>query len=270
MRRRVTGLTTPIDMAFTKDGTMYVLQYAAKFDSKHLRYVANTGSLVRIGKDGSKQTIVTDLMFPTALTVGPDDALYVSDFGNESNFGEGTILRVVPGDTSVVGPPEPEPKVHGTYDIPKSNETLGPGANVAGAVKVDIVEPKAVLKWGYAPKLIEAKAGQKILFTNTGQIAHTATSTTGKFDTGLITQPLGRRPERGGHLQAHLHAASVDEGDDRRQRHDGRRLEEAAAGIAKGKSPSLDPLAAVVVVGGVIGGMFALAWFARRRNAESA
>ena len=41
--RRVTGLTTPIDVAFAKDGTMYVLQYAARFDSKHLRYVANTG-----------------------------------------------------------------------------------------------------------------------------------------------------------------------------------------------------------------------------------
>ena len=83
-------------------------------------------------------------MFPTALTIGPDGAIYISDFGNESNFGEGVILRVVPGEH---GRWSRRPcrcrSVHGTYDIPKSNETLGPGANVAGAVKVNIVEPKA-------------------------------------------------------------------------------------------------------------------------------
>ena len=205
---------------------MYVLQYAAKFDAKKLRYVANTGSLLRIDKDGSKHPLVTRLMFPTALTIGPDGAIYLSDFGNESNFGEGVILRVVPGDTAVVAPAVPLPKVHGTYDIPKSNETLGPGANVAGAVKVDIVEPKAVLKWGYSPKLIRAKVGQKVVFTNTGLISHTATSKTGAFDTGLIKHNRSAVVvlNEAGIVRAHLHPAPVDEGDDSRQRQVGRRI----------------------------------------------
>jgi plastocyanin len=269
VRKAVTGLTTPIDMAFAKDGTMYVLQYAAKFDSKHLRYVPNTGSLLRIDKDGTKTPLVTRLMFPTALTIGPDGAIYLSDFGNESNFGEGVILRVVPGDTAVVAPAVPLPKVHGSYDIPKLNETLAPGATVAGAVKVDIVEPKAVLKWGYSPRLIRAKTGQKVVFTNTGQIAHTATSTTGVFDTGLIkhnrsavvvvnkagTYKLLCTPHPW--MKATLLVSGKSEGGS----------EAAAVPVAKGKSPSLDPIVVVLVVGGIIAGVFALAWFARRRTA---
>jgi len=63
----VKGLTTAIDVAFAPDGTMYVLQYAGKFNAQRLRYIENTGALFRIGKDGSKQEIVSRLMFPTAL-----------------------------------------------------------------------------------------------------------------------------------------------------------------------------------------------------------
>ena len=49
-------------------------------------------------------------MFPTAMTFGTDGAIYISDFGNESNFGEGVILRVVPGDSAVVAPAVPLPQ----------------------------------------------------------------------------------------------------------------------------------------------------------------
>ena len=54
-------------------------------------------------------------------------------------------LRIVPGDTTVQAPKVPLPTVHGTYDVPKSNETISGKTNVKGAVKVDIVEPKAVV-----------------------------------------------------------------------------------------------------------------------------
>jgi plastocyanin len=272
VRKAVTGLTTPIDMAFGKDGTLYVLQYAARFDSKHLRYVANTGSLLRIDKDGTKHELLTKLMFPTALTIGPDGAIYLSDFGNESNFGEGVILRVVPGDSAIVAPAVPLPKVHGTYDIPKSNETLGPGANVAGAVKVDIVEPKAVLKWGYSPKVIHAKVGQKVVFTNTGLISHTATSKTGAFDTGLIKHNrsaivvLNKPGSYALICTPHpwMKATILVSGKS------GSGSQAAAIPVATGKSPSVDPLVVVLVVGGIIVGVFALAWFTRRRNGEKA
>lgn len=267
VRKAVTGLTTPIDMAFGKDGTLYVLQYAGKFDAKNLKYVPYTGSLLRVDKDGSQHVLMTKLMFPTALTTGPDGALYVSNFGNESNFGEGVILRVDPGDTSIVAPYVPPPKVHGAYDIPKSNTTLGPGAKVAGAVQVDIVEPKQVLQWGYDPKVIEAKVGQKILFTNTGRIAHTATSTTGAFDTGLIKNKRSAivvLNEAGTYKlictpHPWMKATLVVSGGS------GSGSQAAALGVAESDSPSLNKVAVVLVVVGIIAGVFALAYFTRRK-----
>jgi plastocyanin len=263
----LTGLTTPIATAFAKDGTMYVLEYAEQFDSKRLRYVVNTGALYRIGKDGSKQAVVTHLMFPTAMTFGPDGALYISDFGNEANSGQGVIIRVVPGDSAVVAPRVPLPLVHGTYDIPGLNKTFAAGKSVAGAVKLDIVEPKQVLKWGYAPTVIHAHVGQKIVVTNTGLISHTATSVNGAFDTGLIKHNRSAivvlnkpgtykfictpHPWMKGTLVVSGSAHGV--------------TAEAAAPIATGKSPALNGGTVALVVGGVIVGVFVLAWFARRR-----
>ena len=154
----VKGLTTAIDVAFAPDGTMYVLQYAGKFNAQKLRYIENTGALFRIGKDGSKQPIVTKLMFPTALEFGSDGALYVTNFGNEANFGEGQVLRVEPGETSVVAPEVPEPRVKGSYDIPSANP--GPAAgDTTGAAKYTIIEPLDVEKWGYAPEAADGQGG---------------------------------------------------------------------------------------------------------------
>jgi plastocyanin/sugar lactone lactonase YvrE len=266
----VKGVTTPIDTAFAKDGTMYVLQYAAKFDSKHLRYVVNTGGLFRIGKDGSKTPVVTHLMFPTDMTFGPDGALYVTDFGNEANFGEGEVLRIQPGDTAAGAPMVPEPRVHGTYDVPKTNETLAAGANVAGAVKLKIVEPKVVLKWGFSPTVVHAKVGQKIQVTNTGLISHTMTSVKGSFDTGLIRHNLSAvvvvntpgtykficspHPWMKGTLVVTGSGSGTGT--------------IAEAPTAKVKSPSLNGFAVVLVFGGILLAVFGLAWFARRRPSE--
>lgn len=266
----IKGLTTPIDVAFAKDGTMYVLQYAAKFNAKKLRYVANTGGLFRIDKDGSKHAIITNLMFPTAMTFGPDGAIYVSDFGNEANFGEGVILRVVPGNTTVVAPHVPLPRVHGTYDVPKSNQTFGAGKTVAGAVKVSIVEPKQVLKWGYSPNVLHVKVGQKIVVTNLGLISHTMTSVTGVFDTGLIkhnrsavvvfSKPGTYKFICTPHpwMKGTVLVSGSSQGG----------AGAASAALSKAKSPSLNTVAVVLVIGGILVGVFVLAWFARRRTEE--
>ena len=265
-KNAVTGLTTPIDSAFAKDGTMYVLQYAARFNAKKLRYVENTGGLFRIGKDGSKHPVVTHMMFPTSLEFGKDGALYVTNFGNEANHGEGEVLRVVPGDTTVASPKVPPPKVHGSYDVPKSNKTFA-GGTVAGAAKLTIVEPKAVLKWGFAPKTLKVKVGQKIVVTNSGRISHTATSLTGAFDTGLIK---------------HLRSAvlTIDKPGVYKficSPHPWMKGTLIVTGAAKttggGKvaegpkinSPSLNVVAVILVVGAILAGIFGLAWIARRR-----
>jgi plastocyanin len=266
----VKGLTTPIATAFANDGTMYVLQYAAKFDSKHLRYVVNTGGLFRIGKDGSKTQIVQHLMFPTAMRFGKDGALYVTDFGNEANQGQGAVLRVVPGDTNVEAPKVPLPTVHGTYDVPKSNETISGNQSVKGAVKVHIVEPKVVLQWGFDPKVVRAKVGQKIQVTNTGLISHTLTSVSGAFDTGLVRHNRSAiitvnspgtykficspHPWMKGTLIVSGKANSLAANE---------------LPTAKVKSPALNGLAVFLVVGGLIVGVFLLAWFARRKTTQA-
>lgn len=263
----VKGLTTPIATAFTKDGTMYVLQYAAKFDSKHLRYVVNTGGLFRIGKDGAKTPVVEKLMFPTAMVVGPDGALYVTNFGNESNFGEGQVVRIEPGATTVTAPAVSEPRVHGTYDIPKTNETFDANKEVKGAAKVDIIEPKSVQKWGYSPNVLRVKTGQKIQVTNTGLIAHTLTSVSGAFDTGLVRHNRSaiivvNMPGEYSFIcsphpwmKGKLIVTGTGTGTGT----------VASAPVAKVKSPSLNGWAVVLVFGAIVVGVFGLAYVARRR-----
>ena len=263
----VKGLTTAIDVAFGPDGTMYVLQYAGKFNAQKLRYIENTGALFRIGKDGSKQEIVSRLMFPTALDFGPDGALYVTNFGNEANFGEGQVLRVEPGDTSVVAPKVPEPRVKGSYDIPSSNPTVDAG-DLTGAAKLTIIEPVDALKWGYAPATLTVTAGQKIVVTNQGRIGHTATSTTGAFDTGNILHNKSAvlKIDKPGSYKLlctphpWMKATIVVTG--------------SAAPTETAKvsdapvvdAPTLNVAAVVGTVGLIILGVFGLAWFARRRT----
>jgi plastocyanin len=178
----VTGLTTPIDVAFGPDGTMYVLQYAAEFSAERLRYIGHGGEVQRVNPDGSVTPIVIGLMFPTAMTFGPDGALYVANYGNEANDGQGQILRVVPGNTTVHGPMVEDPDESGSYANVQPTPTPIQGAQVVATV--EIIEPTDAMQWGYAPNVITIQAGQAVEFVNTGQIVHTATSRDGAFDTG--------------------------------------------------------------------------------------
>lgn len=82
------GFTQIIDLAFAPDNNLYVLEYAAE----SLLSGDPTGSLIRVAPDGTRTNIGGDeLISPTALTVGPDDAIYVSNKG--SIAGEGEILK---------------------------------------------------------------------------------------------------------------------------------------------------------------------------------
>jgi streptogramin lyase len=56
-----------------------------------------TGTIVRIDHSGKVETIATGMSFPTAMTFGPDGALYVSNLGF-AGPGVGQILRVVVSD----------------------------------------------------------------------------------------------------------------------------------------------------------------------------
>jgi len=53
-----------------------------------------TGTIVRVERSGAVVTVATGLSFPSAMTLGPDGNLYVSNFGFAGPPGSGQILRV--------------------------------------------------------------------------------------------------------------------------------------------------------------------------------
>src|SRR5207248_4374886 len=102
---------------FAPDGTLFVLQFAALFDPRRLRYMPGGGEVRRVNPDGTTSAVASGLMFPTAMTFGPDGALYVSNYGNESNDGQGQIVRIVIGSEAAAGPVVPAPDESKSYAL---------------------------------------------------------------------------------------------------------------------------------------------------------
>lgn len=86
----LSGFTNIVDIAFGPDGSLYVLE----IDADSLNTPATTdGALIRVLPNGNRITVLDQGLFlPTALTVGPDGSLYVSNGGVLP--GGGQILRV--------------------------------------------------------------------------------------------------------------------------------------------------------------------------------
>jgi glucose/arabinose dehydrogenase len=87
------GLTAVLGVAFDHDGNLYALETdtVAGFPGPDS---AGSGMVVRINDDGSHTVIATGLTFPTAMTFGPDGALYISNVGFGVPFpGAGQIVR---------------------------------------------------------------------------------------------------------------------------------------------------------------------------------
>jgi hypothetical protein len=84
-----TGFTTITDIAFGEDGDLYVLQ----LDDDGLARPGVGGSLIRVGADGTRQTIFSQgLVTPTGLAIGDDGAFYVANFSAAA--GRGEVLRI--------------------------------------------------------------------------------------------------------------------------------------------------------------------------------
>lgn len=85
------GFTNIIDLEFDAQGNLYVLE----IDRNGLLAPEVTGRLVRVNRDQSLDTIATDgLVMPGGLAIGPDGALYVSNFSTSP--GVGRVIRIVP------------------------------------------------------------------------------------------------------------------------------------------------------------------------------
>ncbi|HKK27500.1 MAG TPA: ScyD/ScyE family protein [Gemmatimonadota bacterium] len=89
------SLTTVLGVAFDQQGRMYALE--SFVCSSPCFPTPEAGRLVRVHRDGTVETVVDGLNFPTGMTFGPDGALYVSvnGFGGPTNSGAGAIERIV-------------------------------------------------------------------------------------------------------------------------------------------------------------------------------
>jgi hypothetical protein len=88
-----TGLTTVTGVAFDNRGRMYVLENSVNSGFP----TPGNGTIVRI--TGSRRDVIASgLALPTAMTFGPDGALYVSNwgFGPPPSLlnGPGQVLRI--------------------------------------------------------------------------------------------------------------------------------------------------------------------------------
>lgn len=90
----VTGLTTPIGVAFDPRGNVLVLQFSAGLDRQHLHFLPFTGQLLRILPGGRSDVLVDGLNFPTALAVAGDGTALISESGAFAGVGQGTVVRV--------------------------------------------------------------------------------------------------------------------------------------------------------------------------------
>lgn len=90
-----TGLTTVVGLAWGPDGQLYALELSSPQPGELPPYFPNPGDgkVVRVKSDGSVEDVFTGLDVPTAMTFGPDGALYVSNWG-AAPAPIGQILRI--------------------------------------------------------------------------------------------------------------------------------------------------------------------------------
>jgi len=86
------GLEQVLGLAY-RGGKLYALEMSTTPGGP----TPGTGAIVRVRAGHVVQTVVSGLIFPTGMTIGPDGAFYVSEQGFGFPAGQGEIVRVTTG-----------------------------------------------------------------------------------------------------------------------------------------------------------------------------
>jgi hypothetical protein len=85
-----TGFSMVLGVQFDALGGLYVLESTTGNDFP----TPGTGDVIRIDPDGSRMTVASKLNLVTAMTFGPDEKLYISNWGFGGAPGMGQIVQV--------------------------------------------------------------------------------------------------------------------------------------------------------------------------------
>jgi hypothetical protein len=94
---RVDGLTTALGVAFDHRDRMYILESMPAPGFPGPQQIGQ-GRVVRLSHSGTAKTVVTGLTFPSAMTFGPDGALYISNQSFALPPGQGQVVRAILND----------------------------------------------------------------------------------------------------------------------------------------------------------------------------
>jgi glucose/arabinose dehydrogenase len=93
LTRVATGLSAVLATAWDASGHLYALESMTQPGFPTPAQLGS-GRVVRVAADGRLTTVVDGLSFPSAMTFGPDGALYISNLGFGATPGSGEIWRV--------------------------------------------------------------------------------------------------------------------------------------------------------------------------------
>jgi plastocyanin len=157
------------------------LLFSGDSDGNFVAYDAKTGDEVwrfqtGFGADGPAITYMINGEQYVAIATGGNS-------GPQSARGDAVWAFKLDGALGPLEAPKPPPTVATITSAPVAVDTVAIGRNWNGDLKVANI----VNEYGFGPENISVPVGTTVTFTNQGDVAHTASSETGVFDTGLLS-----------------------------------------------------------------------------------